>query len=122
MFENLGGWELAFVAVLVLVVVGPERLPVLARDAARWIGRLRELAGDSVAQLRAAADIDEVAGEVSTLRRELAATRDELRRSLSEPSRTVQDVVKGVDPGGPTDRRPAPVDPDAPPPFDEDAT
>lgn len=108
-------------AVLVLVVVGPERLPGLARDAARWLGRLREFAGQSVAQLRAAADIDEVADEVSTLRRELAATREELRRSLSEPGRTVQETVKGVDPGGPTDRSPAP-DPTAPPPFDGEAT
>jgi sec-independent protein translocase protein TatB len=33
---DIGFWELALLAVVALLVVGPERLPQLARDAARW--------------------------------------------------------------------------------------
>lgn len=34
-------WELALILVLALVVVGPERLPGLARTVGLWVGRAR---------------------------------------------------------------------------------
>jgi len=38
---DIGFWELMVVAVVVLMVVGPERLPGLAHDAGLWIGKAR---------------------------------------------------------------------------------
>ena len=38
--------ELAVVFVIGLLVLGPERLPAAARQAARWIGRARRTAND----------------------------------------------------------------------------
>ena len=43
MFE-VGFWELVLVGVVALVVVGPERLPELARSAGRWLGAARRMA------------------------------------------------------------------------------
>jgi sec-independent protein translocase protein TatB len=40
MFE-MGFWELVLVGVVALVVIGPERLPKMARIAGLWIGRAR---------------------------------------------------------------------------------
>jgi len=40
---DIGFWELALIAVVALVVVGPERLPRLARTLGLWLGRARRL-------------------------------------------------------------------------------
>jgi sec-independent protein translocase protein TatB len=41
---DFGFWELVVVMVVALIVVGPERLPRIARTAGLWIGRWRRIA------------------------------------------------------------------------------
>src|SRR5947208_552712 len=60
---NVGPMELIVLAVVGLIVLGPDRLPGLARDAARMIRTLRDLATGARTQLRDAlgpgfADVD----------------------------------------------------------------
>lgn len=38
---DVGFWELVLVAVVALLVIGPERLPKAARVAGLWVGRAR---------------------------------------------------------------------------------
>ena len=38
---DVGFWELVVVAVVALVVIGPERLPKAARVAGMWLGKAR---------------------------------------------------------------------------------
>lgn len=40
---DIGFWELLLIAVIALVVVGPERLPGLARTIGFWIGKARRM-------------------------------------------------------------------------------
>lgn len=49
---NIGPLELMVLAAVGLIVLGPERIPGLARDAARMIRTLRELATGARTQLR----------------------------------------------------------------------
>lgn len=37
----MGIWELVLVALIILVVAGPERLPVIMRTVGHWVGRGR---------------------------------------------------------------------------------
>lgn len=61
---DVGFWELVLVALVTLIVVGPERLPQLARTAGLWMGRLRRMAD----------------GVREEIQRELAA--EELKKNL----------------------------------------
>ena len=38
---DIGFWELVLIGVIALLVVGPERLPRVARTAGLWLGRAR---------------------------------------------------------------------------------
>jgi sec-independent protein translocase protein TatB len=83
---DIGFWELAIIAVVALLVVGPERLPRVARTAGMWIGKMRGFV-TSVKR-----DID----------RELAA--DELKRALAKQAEStglheiIEETRKAVEP------------------------
>jgi sec-independent protein translocase protein TatB len=49
---NVGPYEFVVLAIVGLIVLGPDKLPDLARDAARMIRTLRELANGARTQLR----------------------------------------------------------------------
>lgn len=38
---DIGFWELSIIGVVALLVIGPERLPGVARTAGMWFGRMR---------------------------------------------------------------------------------
>ena len=48
---DVGFWEIAIVAVVALIVVGPERLPPLARTVGLWIGKARRMVADVKADI-----------------------------------------------------------------------
>ena len=63
---DIGFWELTMIAVIALLVIGPDKLPGVARTAGKWVGRARRFVGD------VKTDID----------RELK--QEELRKALAE--------------------------------------
>lgn len=38
---DIGFWEMILISILALVVIGPERLPKVARVAGHWVGKTR---------------------------------------------------------------------------------
>lgn len=54
---DVGFWELTIVAVVALLVVGPERLPVLARTAGKWLNRMRRMARELRYELEREVDL-----------------------------------------------------------------
>ncbi|HHJ14903.1 MAG TPA: twin-arginine translocase subunit TatB [Gammaproteobacteria bacterium] len=84
---DIGFWELALIGVVVLLVVGPERLPGLARTAGLWVGRMRRF----VASVKADIDREIAADELKkALARQAESTPlhdiiEETRDALSEP-------------------------------------
>jgi sec-independent protein translocase protein TatB len=71
---DIGFWELALIALVALVVIGPEKLPKVARTAGLWLGRGRRF----IANVKA--DID----------REIKA--EELKEILEKQTRQANPV------------------------------
>jgi sec-independent protein translocase protein TatB len=101
---DLGFWEMAALAVLALLIFGPERLPGIARSVGQTIGRIRAEANSTFQALRDETELSELSEFSTELRRE----RDELR------------ALTRVDTTAP--RKPARRTPSGPPRFDPDAT
>ncbi len=49
---NIGAGEFIALAVIALFLIGPDRLPHVARDAAKWIKRLKEIANNATSELK----------------------------------------------------------------------
>ena len=83
---DVGFWELTVIAVVALLVIGPERLPKVARTAGMWLGRARRM----VASVKA--DID----------RELAA--EELKKAIAKQTQSeslyeiIEDTKQSINP------------------------
>lgn len=71
---DIGFWELAIIGVIALLVLGPERLPRVARTAGMYLGKARRT-WSSVRR---------------EIERELAA--EDLKRSLEEPMKAARDL------------------------------
>jgi len=52
MFFDIGAGEVLGLAILGMMLVGPERLPKLAVEAAQWVKKIRALATTATAELR----------------------------------------------------------------------
>ncbi len=89
---DVGFWELSLIAVVALLVVGPERLPGLARSVGRWVGKARryadhlrrEIERDVHAtelreMLQKPAPLDDVYEALDDTKKDLAETRDALK-------------------------------------------
>jgi sec-independent protein translocase protein TatB len=125
---NIGPWELLVLAFVGVIVLGPERLPGLARDAANVLRQLRDMATGARNQLK-----NELGPEFSDV--DLQALRD--LRGLN-PRTAISRALLGDDGDAGVAATPPPAAPEPPPPprpaaqqplgrgdkapFDEDAT
>ena len=52
MFFDIGAGEILGLAILGMLLVGPERLPKIAAEAAQWVKKVRGLATKATSELR----------------------------------------------------------------------
>jgi sec-independent protein translocase protein TatB len=52
MFFDFGAGELIGLAILAMILIGPERLPNFAVDAAKFVKRIREMASKATEELK----------------------------------------------------------------------
>lgn len=133
---DIGFWELALIGVVALLVVGPERLPALARTTGVWVGRARRFIGsvkeDIERELRAEElkQILNKTDEIKDVHEILEETKETLEKSSRElgkdaaessgvtPERAGPAVPSGRSSSNP--KMPAPGVPDSDKPDDRD--
>ncbi len=112
---DIGAPELIFLALLGIVLFGPEKLPTLARKAGRVVRYLSAIANDAKGQLRAelGPEWDDVsfsdlnpknfiakhmldAGEVAAVRGALTESKDALTTAGSDLGTAMSDMTSGV--------------------------
>lgn len=91
--------ELLVIGLVALIVIGPERLPKLARTAGQWLGRLNRY----VAQVKQDIDRDLKLEELRRLQQEMKETAqryeilaEETRREIEEEADQVKRVVAAM--------------------------
>lgn len=118
---DIGFWELGLIAVIALLVVGPERLPGLARTLGVWVGRTRRF----VASVKADFEREVRAEELQKALNKQNEFRD-VYEIVEDTQKSVNEVATGLNephpeletPAAPKSPRGDP-DPAASPPPDE---
>lgn len=96
---DFGFWELTVVVIVALIVVGPERLPIVAAKFGRWVGKVRRyvqtVRSDIESEIKAA-ELKEILqkqqGEIQELRNMLQdATPD---TTLQASTRNEEDLIE----------------------------
>ncbi len=76
---DIGFWELCLIGLVSLIVIGPEKLPKVARIAGFWVGKGRHM----------------VASVKEEIKEELK--EEELRQLLKEQQDKIDSMTKGLD-------------------------
>jgi sec-independent protein translocase protein TatB len=89
---DVGFWEMSLIALIALIVLGPERLPKLARTVGLWVGRARRMVAD------VKADIDrEVRNSELKEMEQVKKDGRSFRSSLDKASESMADEGRDLD-------------------------
>jgi sec-independent protein translocase protein TatB len=80
--------ELAVIAIVALLVIGPKRLPEVARTAGKWLGKAQRM----VARFRADMDREFKTDELRNLLTQQQEELQELRKIVEETQGTLDDA------------------------------
>ena len=118
---DVGFTELMVIAVVALIVIGPERLPRVARTLGHLFGRLQRYVNDVKADINREIELEELKkfkstiedtarGFESTVNAEINAAQSEATRTQSE----LESLAKIEDPAAPQPTPPSPPSAETP--------
>lgn len=90
---DIGFSEIVVIAVVALVVIGPERLPKTARTLGLLFGRLQRYVNDVKADINREMELDELRG----LQREMQGAAREIEQSVRSAANDVASGVRNVE-------------------------
>jgi sec-independent protein translocase protein TatB len=90
---DIGFSELVVCAVVALIVIGPERLPRVARTAGHLFGRLQRYVNDVKADISREMELD----ELRRLQSEVKDAARSIEESVTRASRDFETGVRGVE-------------------------
>jgi len=100
---DISFWELVVVGVIALLVVGPEKLPVLVRDVSKWARKIRRVVTETRYELEREFDFEEerrkLTSKLDTEKKNLRGAIDELD-DLMEIAPDRDPDTKKLDPPG----------------------
>ena len=81
---DIGFLELLVIALITLVVMGPERLPEVIRTLSLWIGRLKQLLAKTRHDIENEVGMDDIRHQLHNeqVLKDLGESKDQLKQSL----------------------------------------
>lgn len=93
---DVGLSELMVIAVVALVVIGPERLPKVARTAGLLLGRLQRYVSDVKADINREIQLDELKNLQQQVSTQVSSLESSVTHEMREIEKSVDKVVEPV--------------------------
>lgn len=102
---DVGFSEIMLIMAIALIVVGPERLPKLARTVGRWIGKARTIVASVKSEVEREIRVEELKKSIQqqTSIDELKALGDDMKAVKTDVDRAGRDIERAAN--KPTDGR-----------------
>ena len=83
---DFGMWEIAIILVITLIVVGPEKMPALARKAGLYVGKFRKFVSKIKNDINSEIEAEGLKEQLSVKNEELllSQTLDEAKSGIDE--------------------------------------
>jgi len=94
---DVGIWELLLIGIVALVVVGPERLPEVARTVGRWVAKAQRFVAGVKSDINAeleSGDLHKILGAQKEQIQELKSMVDSTRRDFESSTRDAVSSAK----------------------------
>ncbi len=95
---DIGFSEMIVIAIVALVVIGPERLPRVARTAGLLLGRLQRYVSDVKSDINREIQLDELKKLPSEIRDSARSVEQSLTSGVQEVRQTAQSVSESLTP------------------------
>ncbi|SRR5258707_15163944 len=115
---DIGFSELMLIAVIALVVIGPERLPRVARTLGHLAGRLQRYVSDVKADINREIELDELRKMRDSMQQAASSLEGSVREGLNSAETEINKVTESAqealkppaeEPGPVEEPKPAPV-------------
>lgn len=103
---DIGLTELMIIGVVALVVVGPERLPRLARQIGEWMGKLQRYVADVKSDINRQVELDELRRMQQEVKDAAQSIESSVNAAVSETTTELNSIGAAFE-GGFTDDAPA---------------
>ena len=90
---DIGFTEIVVIAVVALIVIGPERLPKTARTLGHLFGRLQRYVNDVKSDISREMELE----ELRKLQQEMKSAASDLETSMTAAARDVESGMRGVE-------------------------
>lgn len=104
---NIHSTELLLIAIVALIVIGPEKLPQTIRTASLWIGRFRRSFYRVKADIERELNTDEIRRQLhnESVLEDIEKTKNQIRNTADETKKSVENLVNSddFDPGASTE-------------------
>jgi len=102
--------ELMIIGLVALIVIGPEKLPRMARTLGHLAGRLQRYVADVKADINREIELDELRKMRDSMQQSASefqsSVQSELTKTESELNKTVEEVVKDPEAAPPAESKP----------------
>lgn len=92
---DIGFWEMALIAIIGLIVLGPERLPGAIRSVVSWVNSAKGIANSVKSELSQELKLHEMNEDMlKASKKGLDALDPELKKSIEEMKKSAKDLTR----------------------------
>jgi len=94
---DAGFLEMIVIAIIALVIVGPERLPSIARKVGGWLGKARALVNSTRSEIEQELRTDEMRNMLIMQEEKIRNLQDSVQHSVDSASQHVKDEIAATE-------------------------
>ena len=96
---DMGFQEIVLIGIIALIIIGPERLPGVARNIGLWVGKMQRFVAGVKSDIASELQTDELRNMLSSQEDQIRELKSMVKETQSDLERTAKDAQRSVSEG-----------------------